>query len=526
LTVTAPTSPAACKDSEAANTTKVFFGCNLFPSEVPSDATHSTNESAEAVYRLLVTPLQPTAELKAATEPNYKSRNMDMAFAASGDPAPMEVPVTQPEVRPEAQPEVTPVDMSASSSTTSEDCDSIADNMTSRSPATTVARIEDSVDELDKLEEQLEAFNLAASPASLPAPHDLDKRPATSLARSPSIKAYTSRSPHSTPQPKRVSLLGSPLDSKRSPSYRSPSHRNSLVLLDSPKLKVEDKALAQTPPKKPASRVLASLQQPKPLAKSTKQPTIPTFELPGEAVARRLKEQRQARLSMIASREEPQPATPIRRTKSARVPTRPSFELPGEAISRRKRQEHEARLRAQEEEERKRREFKARPVPTGRAALSSVPRETATSRARQGKPILSENGDQSSSAANKRSSLVMTRDPLSSASNQARGRLVADDAAERSRATSSSNGSTSGKRSSISLEDVQQQRRRGQDILRRDSLLAKDREREKREREALARLAREQAAERSRQLSREWAEKQKRKRMTVGSLRDVMTPTM
>lgn len=435
----------------------------------------------------------------------------------SGDPASIKMA--------EAQPEAAAIDVSASSSTTGEDTDGsvVTTRSPIRSPATTVARIEDSVEELDKLEEQIEALNLAASPPRL-APHDLDKRPAT---RCRSGTGFGSP----TPQPKRASFRGSLADSKRSPptyrfpNYHSPGNRHSMVLLDSPKLKVEDKALAQAPPKRPAARSLSSLQPPKPLARSAKQPTVPSFELPGEAVARRLKEQRQARLSMMASMEQSESPSPVRRTKSARAPTRPTFELPGEAISRRKRQEHEARLKAQEEEERKRREFKARPVPTGRAPLSSIPRETATSRARQGKALQPENGAQPP-PPDKRSSMFVTREALSSSSNQARGRLVTDEPPLRSRAASSSVGSPSGKRSSISAEDIEQQRRRGKEILRRDSLRAKDREQEKREREALTRLAREQAAERSRQQSREWAEKQKRKRMTVGSLRDVVAASM
>jgi hypothetical protein len=212
----------------------------------------------------------------------------------------------------------------------------------------------------------------------------------------------------------------------------------------------------------------------------------------------------------------------IRRAKSTKPPTRPAFELPGEAISRRKREELETRLKAQEEEERKRRDFKARPVRFG-AVPSSVPRGTATSRARQSKGPQSENAMQASPCPNKRVSIVVSREILSTTSNQSqpRGRHLISDSSQMSRTTSSSTGSVSGKRSSVSVEDAQAQRVRGKDILRRDSMFGQDRQREKHEREALARLAREQAAERSRQLSRAWAEKQKRKQVTVGSLRDV-----
>ncbi len=91
-----------------------------------------------------------------------------------------------------------------------------------------------------------------------------------------------------------------------------------------------------------------------------------------------------------------------------------------------------------------------------------------------------------------------------------------------SRATSTSTGSVSGKRSSLSIEDVQIQKLRGHEIYRRDNSWTDSRIRDKCERETLAKLAREEAAERSRQKSREWAAKQAKKRMAIGSLRHVM----
>jgi hypothetical protein len=65
----------------------------------------------------------------------------------------------------------------------------------------------------------------------------------------------------------------------------------------------------------------------------------------------------------------------------------------------------------------------------------------------------------------------------------------------------------------ISAEKVQAQKLRGKEIYSRDNSYTADRERERREREAAAKTARQEAAERSRQLSREWAERQKVKRI-------------
>lgn len=222
-------------------------------------------------------------------------------------------------------------------------------------------------------------------------------------------------------------------------------------------------------------------------------------------------------------------ASDLRRTKSARAPTRPTFELPGEAISRRKREEHQAQLKAQEEEERKRREFKARPHRTG-GTPSSFPRDTAASRARQqNKPSMAENAGHRPTgfSPNKGETFPNTRPPLSSTMNesQSRGRGISAEpsiASQIVRAPSHASSTGSGKRSVISAEDLEQQRLRGQVIYKKDNSFSEERMREKKEREALAKLAREEAAERSRQQSREWAAKQARKRMTISSLRDIV----
>ena len=90
-----------------------------------------------------------------------------------------------------------------------------------------------------------------------------------------------------------------------------------------------------------------SLLPPKELVRSSKPPTQPTkYELPGEIVARKLKEQREARLAQESNEDAPQPGRVVSatRVKSTKPPTKAVFELPGEALSRRKREAHEARL--------------------------------------------------------------------------------------------------------------------------------------------------------------------------------------
>ncbi|KAJ0345865.1 hypothetical protein KNSL1_007989 [Colletotrichum chrysophilum] len=287
---------------------------------------------------------------------------------------------------------------------------------------------------------------------------------------------------------------------------------------------VDDKRATGSPAKATPTR--SSVSRPTsllPPIKSTKPPTKPSFELPGEAVARRLKEQREARQAQQAQDKAAAAAAEApQRRKSTKALTRPTFELPGEAISKRKREDREARLRQQEEDERKRREFKARPI---RAKLNSAsyPRETATSRARQGKASESSEAAQVEQSPSKRSSIIMTprtqvTRTTSNRSPQARGRGLsqATVTSQISRGTSTSTTSM-GKRSTLSAEDLEQQKMKGREVFERDNGYLEDKERERRERELNAKLAREQAAERSRQASREWAEKQRRKQLAAAN---------
>lgn len=507
---------------------QIHFGLNILPvQDIAEDK--SPNETAPS-FNILVSPLGLGEELKVDDNEVLGKGSMTLAKPTYEHLEPvreLEAPSSD-----EAQ---LPLSTATSPANNKERC---VEAVHSRQPLKTIARIEDSVEALDKLEEQLEAFDEAAHFRQLASPGAPDAETRSAMQSLSVTNTQVRRS--TTPQPKRTTPVKTGSASVRikatSEPRRSVRKSASMIFLDSPKLKTEDKALAQAPARKPSVKGIASLLPPKQPPKSVKKPTIPTFELPGDEVARKLKEKREARASTQAASEQATKPTvaSLRRAKSAKAPTRPNFELPGEAISRRKREEREAQLKAQEEEERKRREFKARPIRSG-AAPSTFPRETVASRARQNKMQLAENsGNQGGPTPNKQSPMIMTmnsasRSPLSRTNNQTlpRGRGLHPEpfGLQPSRATSSSStiGSGSGQRSSMSTEDVQQQRLRGQEIYKRDNSWSGEREREKREREALAKLTREEAAERSRQQSREWAAKQAKKRMTITSVRDLMT---
>lgn len=492
---------------------RLLFGCNLMRRKPPSGNKLGSNKQERkadtCVYTLLATRVEcddsGSADKVATAE---EISTIIMHANASMITAPL-------------QPEQGGGGRRTSEVALSAKHDDVVEQLITLPPAKQTSRIEDSVEALDKLEEELEALNEVTHLERVLSP-EMSKAGVAGQQSIDSLQRTGSMARKSGASTVRV----------RGSTDRSSSVRKSVSTGLS---QDEDKANSASSTKGPQKSLVtrpASLRQPKPPAKSSKQPTMSTFELPGEAVARRLKEQREARLSRHITPEEAalaaqaySPSKP--HAKSMKQPTRPTFELPGEAISRRKREEREARLRAQEEEERKRREFKARPI---RASIvpSANPRETIASRARQGKA--QGEGESSSagagtatptSAARKRRSMATTR----TASSMTRGRseLAVTSTTDASRATSTSTGSIHGgtsvvsvsKRSSVSVEDHQQQKARGREIFARDNSIAAQRERGRKEKEAAAKAARQEAAERSRQLSREWAEKQK-KRMSLG----------
>lgn len=706
--------PQAAPDSGEEK--RLFFGCNLLPVLRYTDKDTSSKEELRS-YTLLATPLEGDEE-PVIDPPAAQETSMALAEAPRERLAPAKTGTKPlPAVR---------VEKYGSTVVGVRDGeDSYVPAVVSKMPAREVEGIE----AIDKFEEDMEAFELAAGFKTTTSPSmgvtDIRSPKLPALSRAPVHR----RGPKPAPQQER------PSPSTSASKARSDRRPSPLDLLDSPKLKGEDKALAQASPRKTPSKTLASLQPLKPSVQSTKAPTVPASDLSGEAVAHRLEGQREARRSSQETssqvvqdggykvdrrlgekqqarvptlfaqpkphRPKPHPTgawtawatdgtsseqgddiddksnsdspmewimdwkerddnkrstegsdgekrstehesdrdskcsteqdnddasisdstmewimghanarltTPTltgrrekaerlgrllrrlaekesdenfkrstrkvtdddsmevntaphnarltpptrtgehegaerlqrssgpRRAKSTKALTLPRFELPGEAISRRKREEHEARRKAQEEEEQRRRQFKARPVRSA-AAPSTVPRGTIASRARLNDTLFEKPTQQASPTQIKRASVVMGTQQAPPTQNkrasvvmgtQPRGRHLATSKADQagphaSRVTSSSVGSTD-KRSSVSLEEVQQQRVRGKGIFQRDSAFSQDRTKERRERETMARLAREEAAERSRQQSREWAEKQKRKRMTIGSVREVTTP--
>ncbi|RTE74223.1 hypothetical protein BHE90_011344 [Fusarium euwallaceae] len=471
------------------NETKVY-GCNLLSRETPpnSSAIPSTD-----TFSLLATPLTLT---ECSSLGFACSQLLDDQLIMSLVPPPLYECHQNPPLKVPEVVEVTEQAVSPSLTLISERSSGYSGS--SRHGSFSIPRIEDSLEELDKLEDELEAIDAVTQPRRIASPGNGNSSSKHLEPPSTSKKATIS---------KRVSIAGMSATVRVKPSAKSaPALRRSTSLVFRDKKQDEAPESAPKLRSQPSRGRLstsqsASLHAP---IKSTKPPTVPNFELPGEAVARRLKEQREARRAQADSQKA---YVPPPRPKSSKPPTKANFELPGEAFSRRKREERDARLKAQEEEERKKREFKARPVRTS-ITPASIPRETIASLARQGKlPQEDEN-------KTKRLSVTGSRvvPPSEAKPSNGRGRLsTATSREDLSRGTSTSGGSAGGKRATLTAEEAHQLKLRGKEIFQRDNTsFQRDRERERREREAATRLAREQAAERSRIASREWAEKKKR----------------
>lgn len=264
---------------------------------------------------------------------------------------------------------------------------------------------------------------------------------------------------------------------------------------------------------------------------------------------------------------------PFQPTKSTKAPTRSTFELPGEAIARKLKEQKEERLKRIEEDQDKKPAFKARPV---RKSSAPIVRATATSRARlslAAKPDTSDSGindlpapaskptpkrvstakaphTSSTEALNKRLSVFSTNKPTEEASKRLSSTLApltiskqrtvpANTSARLVRAASTSISTTKTTTTTASRRgssmvmgpppapprpatsiiivpapaELAQQKMRGKEVFNRVRVEQDERDRIKREKEEAAKKARAEAAERGRLASREWAERQRLKKM-------------
>lgn len=493
-----------------------YFGCNLLDWTKPTGSTSRPAGQPEDKYILLATPIDLQADHTTTRNVEFSThqfevirentRNTNMATpqvmntppsaaTSSYRPSPLSATSTQWSTAAEA----------------SEDSDNTLTIDPRREMKAPLSTVEDSIEELDQFEDDIEAITTAASQVSLD--NLQGKRacaPKAQQTPSPKTGARQASSATNAAQKGHKPIWAQRADSRRQSSEDAPTS-----------LPESHQDVSKKQPTATLRKVArpASLAPPKPIQKATKQPTISTFELPGERVARELKEKKAARLSMqfdLPKAAEVHSPQRTRSVRSSKPPTVANFELPGERYSRQKKERFEQKLKEEEEEARRRRQFKARPspataAPTVRSTFTSRQRQT-TGQPEQASPYSPTAEPSPKSGASKRQSVTMTpstarkisASTASTASATARGRTSSIGSPQAStRATSSSVGSVASgsKRSSVSAEEIQQQKVRGRQIYHRDNTTGRSKEQEKRDREEAIKLARQKYAQMSRNLT-------------------------
>ncbi|KAI4658789.1 uncharacterized protein J4E79_006548 [Alternaria viburni] len=276
-------------------------------------------------------------------------------------------------------------------------------------------------------------------------------------------------------KPRPISMPPPPKSDKplTKPAFQLPGERiaEKLKAQKEERLRREAEAPAQPAPKqRPVSISMAPKQRPvsismAPHAKSTKALTKATFELPGSAVAEKLRIKKEERLKRM---EEAETAKKEAALKTRQAPVRKPVTVP---------------IRQQQ--------------PGVTIAPPQAP-QTQTQLQPQLQP--QPQAQRASSLASKRSSMSLSQ-PLSQS---------------RSTSTSSANrNSVIVPKAIVTPVDAAQQKVKGREVFNRDRMEKEARERERREKEEAAKRARAEAAERGRIASREWAERQRKKLMGV-----------
>lgn len=383
--------------------------------------------------------------------------------------------------------------------------DSFVEKIVARSPAKSITRIEDFVEAIDALEDAIEEIGECLPAVSVAAQSPAMDNKASKIVRGPT-KATT---PKSALKENKIGLVKSALKENKiaspKPAMKKMSAGRPSTVKSTP-----------IPPKVPAGRPSAAKPFPAP-APAKKTPARPSnissirASLPPKP-ARQSSTSTGAKPGTSTTTSAPAPnrlvssthKPPFLPTKSRKPPTRPSFSLPGDAISLKQREQRAARLLADEAATAQKRQFKARPV---RVSAVPVVKPTAASRARMS--LAHEVGGEERGVRIKplpRVSSVSTSDSkaLSTLSVAKRGSTTAD---------MSATGATGTARQ---LSSAQQQKLRGKEVFRRERLELEERERARREKEEAAKRARVEAAERGRLASREWAEKEKLRKVAKG----------
>jgi hypothetical protein len=423
--------------------------------------------------------------------------------------------------------------------------DSFVEQIIVRSPAKPMARIEDSVEAIDALEDAIEQVagelpSLGAEQLLSPAKKPLieptanrqsvkrklapsaapgmtcstkslssktsstklssSKSPAKEAARSPLKTGSASQKPAWGPKPT-VRVSSKTMQPRPSVAAKPPTTAATKLTAAAPQISFSNspaKPRANVAHKRAPGTIPPSVKAPFVPKPSSKPPTTSTFTLPGDAVAAKLKaerEERQKRMEAGEVAKSVKPAPVIKRTVSVerKAPTVPSYQLPGDAIAAKLKAQREARAEREASAEagakEKSKSFRARPVPARRPSVA--PRENKASTMRMSvvqREDLKRRGSDKENVAppvQARAPIPTQRLEVKKIRNSLSGKIP--------------NAAVS--RRSMNLSNLNVQERKAEPTVTMSRT----------EKEEAARKARAEAAERGRLASKEWAEKQKRK---------------
>ncbi|KAL8775534.1 MAG: hypothetical protein Q9209_000030 [Squamulea sp. 1 TL-2023] len=457
------------------------------------------NEQSQGMSQVVVhedrpsTP--PSLAVTAATE-QLSSANSALAAPTGGYPVDQDT--AQHEVIPVKQPDsIKNTDMSPE--TQAEDACAVKQKNTSSKGNVSSEQIktkasmrpEDSIEAIDKFEEEIEKVR-DLIPAVGKSKQSMQERKKSSFI----IKSHPSSKNSTTPK-SRDALVSKPTDptlnhkvtavTKEAPAVVDPNSQ--AISEDTRKIsntrKVSDSSDSSENRVTTAGKIRVSSVHKAPFvpAKSTKAPTRASFELPGEVVARKLKEAREERLKCDETANN-QPKKPAFKARPVRLSQAPVVKPTATSRARISMARGEA-------------------LPASSVMQEAVPKSKLTSRP---------SGVSAVNTSKRLSTLsVIERSAAPSANISARVNRGPSTTVLHSTKQPQIRLSTQANRQSIAAADATQSKAKGKEVFNRGRIEQDELEKIKKGKEEAAKKARAEAAERGRIASREWAEKQRRK---------------
>lgn len=421
--------------------------------------------------------------------------------------------ITQTELCEETQAEDMPTKDAQADGTTDTQAnkdESFIEQITTISPAKPMIRIEDSVEAIDALEEAIEKIG-ESIPAAVKEHRSPGKVKEQSTKIQKSARKPTSRA---TLTPGKTHHGRKLLAETRSAQKSATASKDKASITPRPTHGLAPESIK--PALKRSTRPSSIVPRTSTVNSSKQANPVESTMNPSNTSRTSTHANRKAS-NMVVKRVSSITKAPFVPIKSTKPPTRSSFVLPGEAIAQKLKQQREDRIKSEEENKRPAHTFKARPAP---AFTAPVVKPTTASKARMSMakndssekfpalakghaPIIKPVRRQSSVEPNRRLSTlkVITGNTPAVAKVYATRKSIVNKV--------SSPGDVA------PPPGATRQISRGKEVFQRSRLEKEEKDRVQKEKEAAARKARVDAAERGRIASREWAEKQKAKRLSA-----------